>query len=68
MHKITKIGLGAESPNGMKYKIIDTTAGSFKSRCSAYNQTIERVEKILQSSTGNGLSGPPLKIWTFMYD
>lgn len=67
MHKITRVGLGSIH-NGIKYKIVDTTAGSFKTRCSAYNQTIERIEKILESNAGTTLSGPPLKVWTFMYD
>ncbi|MCF7798480.1 hypothetical protein K9M74_01105 [Candidatus Woesearchaeota archaeon] len=67
MHKITQIGLGS-SNNEMKYKIVNTTAGTFKTRCSAYNQTLERIEKILETNAGTTLSGPPIKIWTFMYD
>jgi len=68
MHKITKIGLGAMSSDGMKYKIVDTTAGSFKTRCSVYNQTLEKVGNILKGISNIKLSAPPVKIWTFMYD
>lgn len=68
MHRISKVSLGAVSSEGMKYKTVNTTAGTFQTRCSAYNQTLERVEDILRSATGNTLFAPPIKIWTFMYD
>ncbi len=68
MYKITDIKLGKEDSQGMKYKIVDTTAGSFETRCCAYNQTIERIDDKFRSDTGNELSGPPIKIWTLMYD
>ena len=68
MHEIKTINLGQESSNGMKYKIVDTTAGSFETRCSAYNQSIEKVEGILKSQKKGVLFAPPLKVWTFMYD
>lgn len=68
MHKINKVTLGAMSFDGVKYKIVDTTAGSFETKCSVYNQTIEKIENVLNSVTNHKLLAPPVKIWTFMYD
>lgn len=68
MYKINKIKLGNQSSDGMKYKVVETTAGNFKTRCCAYNQTIERVVDIFRADTGKNLDGPPIKIWTLMYD
>jgi len=54
MYKITNIKLGKEDSQGMKYKLVDTTAGAFKTRCCAYNQTIEKIDDIFRSDTGKG--------------
>jgi hypothetical protein len=68
MYRITDIKLGEEDSHGMKYKIVETTAGNFATRCCAYNQTIERISDIFRSDTGRNIEGPPIKIWTLMYD
>lgn len=68
MERIKKISLGKESSDGMKYKVVETTLGTFKTRCCAYNQTIERLDDKHRSDTKKNFSEPPIKIVTLKYD
>jgi len=68
MHSITKIQKVASDPvTEGKVKKIESTAGNFLSRQSAYNNSFEKIERILKGLTGKTLAGPPIKFVTFKY-
>lgn len=68
MHSITKIQKVASDPiTEGKVKKIESTAGNFLSRQSAYNNSFEKIERVLKVLTGKTLAGPPIKFVTFKY-